>query len=66
MRGCQRGYEILTRASGAVRLTPAVVKDQVTLFQWTVRLHNAVNAKLHKPVDPDWGRWYRLYDGARG
>jgi len=63
--GCRMEYARLTTA-GPLKLTPSVVRDRMTLFAWTVRLHNAVNARTRKPVDEDVGRWYRKYDRLRG
>lgn len=61
--GCRQGYAHLI--AGPVRLTPAVFADRLSLFRWTVELHNAVNAKLNKETYPDWFAWYRHYDRMR-
>jgi hypothetical protein len=61
--GCRAGYRQLI--DGAVPLTKAVFANRLSLFEWTVQLHNAVNAKLGKEVRPDWMAWYRHYDRMR-
>ncbi len=62
--GCRRGYEIILQTENT-RLTPEVFASRASLFKWTVDVHNRVNAKLGKPVDPDWRAWYRQYDRLR-
>jgi mitochondrial FAD-linked sulfhydryl oxidase len=59
--GCQVGYARLASES----LTQAVFADRMSLFKWTVEMHNAVNAKLGKRVDTDVLKWYATYDALR-
>lgn len=56
---CRTGYRTLIRE--VVPLTHQTFADRMTLFRWTVELHNAVNAKLGKPIDRDVLRWYAMY-----
>ena len=61
--GCRMGYRALL--NGSLKLSPEVLADRLSLFRWTVELHNAVNVKLGKQVSTDWFAWYRYYDGLR-
>ena len=62
--GCRRGYNaILT--TDPTRLTPRVLSSREALFKWTVDVHNRVNAKLGKPVQPDWQGWFAEYNKLR-
>ncbi len=61
--GCRRGYAALI--NGSHRLTPDVLADRMSLFRWTVDVHNAVNAKVGKPVNSDYIAWYKRYDSLR-
>lgn len=61
--GCRVGYAHVLAET--VPLTTAVLADRMSLFAWTVQVHNAVNAKLGKRVDNDVVRWYRMYDKYR-
>lgn len=61
--GCRKGYAQLIRDT--VPLRSNVFSDRMSLFKWTVDLHNAVNAKLGKPIDRDVVGWYLRYDAMR-
>ena len=61
---CREEYSALI-TTGPLRLGPRIVKDRMTAFAWTVAIHNAVNARLGKPVDPDVRAWYEVYDCLR-
>lgn len=61
--GCKKGYTYLVE--GPLPLTKQVFRDRLTLFSYTVALHNAVNKKAGKPVRKDWTRWYRYYEKYR-
>ncbi len=61
--GCRKGYASLI--NGTHRLTPEVLADRLSLFKWTVDVHNAVNAKVGKPVNSDHLMWYKRYDAMR-
>jgi len=63
--GCKHGYDLLTSSPGPLKLTPGVVRDRATVFAWTVRVHDAVNAKLRKPARKTVQEWYRTYDRLR-
>ena len=63
--GCREGYAEIVAAGGRLALTPAIVRDRLTLFRWTTEVHDAVNAKLGKPTGRDWRLWYKYYDSAR-
>lgn len=58
--GCRRGYDTILRTA-PTQLTPQVFATTETLFKWTVDVHNRVNAKLGKPVNPNWRQWFRQY-----
>ena len=62
--GCRVGYGAIT-SQGPLKLTRRVVRDRMTLFAWTVGVHNAVNLKLGKPIVDDPLFWYRRYDRNR-
>jgi FAD-linked sulfhydryl oxidase len=61
--GCRAGYAHLLNDTTPLR--PEVFADRMSLFKWTVDLHNAVNAKLGKPIDRDVTGWYIKYDKIR-
>lgn len=61
--GCRVGYQRIITST--VPMAPGVFADRMALFKWTVDVHNAVNAKLGKPVDRDVMRWYATYDTMR-
>ena len=64
--GCRRGMLALTAEPGApLRLCARALESRASLFAWTVRLHNAVNRKLGKPVREDAAEWYAHYDALR-
>ena len=62
--GCREGYKIIL-ASDPTKISPRVFTSRETLFKWTVDVHNRVNVKLKKPVQPDFRAWYREYDKLR-
>jgi hypothetical protein len=62
--GCRTGYAYLL--AGPHPLTADVLAGRDALFKWTVDVHNAVNAKVGKPVRPDASAWFRHYDALRG
>ena len=62
--GCRKGMTALS-ACGPLKLAPNVLRDKFSFFKWTVDLHNAVNAKVGKRVNPDWVFWYRHYTAFR-
>lgn len=47
-KSCAQSYRTFL-ASGDVALHPEDFTTRVKLFDWTVRLHNAINRKLGKP-----------------
>lgn len=53
------------RKGRSLQLTAQVLRDRFTLFDWTVRVHNAVNRRLGKPVYADSGQWFVYYDRMR-
>ena len=61
--GCRQGLQYLM--AGPHRLTSSVMADRLSLFRWTVDVHNAVNAKTGKPQRTDHMAWYRHYDQMR-
>jgi FAD-linked sulfhydryl oxidase len=62
--GCRKGYQTIL-ASDPTRFSPRIMDSRYALFKWTVDVHNRVNAKLGKPVDPNWRAWYKEYDKLR-
>lgn len=62
--GCRESYsEMISR--GGLKLTDQVMATRMTLFAWTVSLHNAVNVKLGKAVQGTVDSWYAHYDRLR-
>lgn len=62
---CRAGYtQFITAEGSPLKLRPELFANRETLFQWTVDLHDAVNAKLHKRV-PTCQNWYPRYDRLR-
>ena len=62
---CAADYSALI-ASGRLRLETRTAADRMTLFSWTVAVHDAVNAKLGKPVvGADLLGVYARYDALR-
>lgn len=62
---CRAHYKQHIR-SGPLKLTLATVKDRKTLFQWTVRLHDAVTRSQGRvPPRPPRGGWYMQYNKDR-
>lgn len=62
--GCRAEYEKMT-TKGPLKLKPEILKTRTTLFAWTVAIHNAVNQRLGKPINPDVSFWYKYYDRLR-
>jgi FAD-linked sulfhydryl oxidase len=62
--GCAAGYHTIITTE-PTKLGPRVFATREALFKWTVDAHNRVNAKLRKPINPDWRAWYREYDKLR-
>ena len=61
--GCRDGYAQILK--DLVPLTDSALDDRMALFKWTVDVHNAVNAKLGKPVNNDVLGWYVTYNALR-
>lgn len=61
--GCKKGYSFLV--NGPVPLHEGVFRDRLTLFAFTVALHDAVNKKVGKRTTKDWRQWYTHYDRYR-
>lgn len=62
--GCRKGYVKMV-SSGPLKLTPQVFATRMTLFAWTVDIHNAVNKRLGKPSTKTWQQWYAHYERFR-
>lgn len=62
--GCRQEYTRLI-SSGILKLTPQVLNSRLTLFAWTVDVHNAVSRRLGKPVRKTWQQWFAHYDRLR-
>ena len=53
--------------SGPLRLTLATFRNRMTLFTWTVRLHDAVSRRVHGRIKHRRTvvQWYSYYDRLR-
>lgn len=60
---CRAHFAELLR--GPLALSPEVLGNRFTAFEWTVRVHNAVNARLGKQVFDDADAWFRMYSAFR-
>ena len=63
--GCRAHYAEMIAPGGILPLTSRVVSSRMSLFAWTVAIHDAVNASLGKAYGTGAQVWYQFYDSAR-
>lgn len=58
--GCRMHF---TKAlnEGKFKLTQDVLKSRMSVFGWSVAMHNSVNARLEKSVVEDVDHWFNFY-----
>lgn len=67
-KNCREHYKQFVESEGPLKLRPDIFTSRNSVFEWTVKLHDAVNARLHKTAVParSPSDWYATYDSMRG